>query len=111
MTKAEVITMINNVANVHGFSFESNSWYEIKDENCSNLNDSWVGFRVYDMEDAEYDFDNRKITAGFRIAATVRRMGGETSPEELLEASLQIQRAATMVKQFELMDLTYTQTY
>lgn len=55
-----------------------------------------------------YDFENHEATVSLRFAASIACMGGNPTPDELLEAAQVITNAASLVKTLNAADLAYT---
>ena len=104
MTKQEIAKIIADKAAEYGFEIEENSvgWNNkrndqsyINIEICPNIN--------YDKT----DWENHKIFTDIEVSASVRRMGGNPTPEELLRAAKEIERAARLTAELQLMNLSY----
>lgn len=106
MTRNEVVQKIEaKVAELGLKSGYSNDWGGWVAADSKN---SYIFISVLDMIDFEHLDDAKGVKAGhFVVNATVRKMGGCPSIDELYAASDQIRLAAEFVKACSEMNLTY----
>lgn len=106
-TIEEVRTIISEAAARHGFKYVKEGSYETIKTDW----ESYVSFRVCGYENREIDIETRTVTAEYKVTASVRKMGGEPTVEELLNAADEIKRAAELVAELDRIKLSYTQTF
>lgn len=106
----EVLAKITSAAKAHGFNVEQ----EQKDRLpriTANEDNGYVNIRLLDVIDfPKCDFAKGHIAGHIEIRASVSRMGGNPTPEELLNASEQIKEAALLVLELQGSDLAYSET-
>ena len=108
MTKEQVIEAIKNEIHASGFQPEMN-------ERISPLpilmpdDDSYVAMNIRERwDEANSDFENRIAAYKVEVQVSVKRMGGEPTPEELLKASDEIRRGAELMRKLQNLNLAYT---
>lgn len=68
----------------------------------------YADIRILILNDSENsDYKNGIFAGMIEVEASICRMGGDTTPEELLEAAEEIRLAAEFVKACQSMDLSY----
>ena len=106
----EVLAAINSVAKAHGFKVEHD-----KRDRLPRITPaeqvSYVNICLFDAPDfPKCDFAKGHVVGHIEIAASVSRMGGNPTPEELLNAAEQIREAALLVRELQSSDLAYSET-
>lgn len=109
MTKNEVIEAIKNEIWMNGFQPET-------DERFSPLpflkgeGDLYIAVSIRERLDfANCDFEKKIAAYAVDVKASIRKMGGNPAPEELLEAADQIRRGAELARNLQEMKLAYTE--
>ena len=70
--------------------------------------EEYAMFTIWERIDKENsDYANGIFAGYFEVEASISRMGGNTTPEDLLEAAKQIKLAAEFAKECESMDLSF----
>ena len=105
MTLAEVNENIKTIAAMHGFETEKVSYSEFLQIKSNEVNFS------YSINDAGSDWEARIERKGVTLFASVRKMGGTPSVDELLATASEIQRAALVMKLFNLMQIVIETKY
>lgn len=108
MTKHEVAEAIKNEIWMNGFQPET-------DERFSPLpflkgeGDLYVAVSIRERLDfGNCDFEKKIAVYRVDVKASIRKMGGDPTPEELLEAADQIRRGAELARNLQAMELAYT---
>ena len=109
MTKNEVIQTIKDEIRMNGFQPEM-------DERFSQMpflkgeSDLYIAVRIRERLDfANCDFEKKIAAYTVDVEASVRKMGGNPTPEELLDAANQIRRGAELARNLQGMNLAYTE--
>ena len=108
MTKEQVISIIKEAAERHGFTtckYTMTRLIEIKEPGETH----YLNFLIQENLPEGIDWSKREVTMNLHFRASLASMGGEPSPEDLLFASDIIRRGAEMVKELETMNLSYTE--
>lgn len=107
MNRNEAIEAIKNEIWMNGFEPKT-------DERVSTLpflkneGDLYVAVSIREHPDfANCDFEKRIMAYRVEVQASVRKMGGQPTPEELFEAADQIRRGAELARNLQNMNLTY----
>lgn len=90
--------ILHELGNKHGFEVFStgmNQFYSIRSEE--------VNFTI-SVEDDNSDWKNRIYRGRISVSASVRKMGGNPTVEELLHTADEIARAARLVQEIESCD-------
>lgn len=108
MTKAEINEIIRDTARAYGFeaSEEPSSFTGMTEIRSEELN---FTFTTGTTENT--DWEARFIEERIEVSASVRKMGGSPSPEELMKTAEEIRRGAELTAKLQSMDLTYTETF
>ena len=110
MTKEQVIAIIKEAAERHGFTtckYTMTRLIEIKEPGETH----YLNFTITERFAEDTDWSKREATMNLHFRASLASMGGEPSPEDLLIASDIIRRGAELVKELEVMNLSYTERY
>ena len=71
----------------------------------------YLNFTIWERFAEDTDWSKREVTMNLHFRASLASMGGEPSPEDLLIASDIIRRGAELVKELEVMNLSYTERH
>lgn len=109
MTKNEVIQTIKDEIRMNGFQSEMNERFSpmpfLKGES-----DLYIAVSIRERLDfANSDFEKKIAAYTVDVKASVRKMGGNPTPEELLDAADQIRRGAELARNLQGMNLAYTE--
>lgn len=105
MTRAELNEIITSESVKHGFETREDL-FGIETPKSEELNFT-VSARHTDATNWKVGRIVKKVT----FTASVRRMGGEPSVEELLKTADEIKRGAELVSALQSLDLTYTEQH
>jgi hypothetical protein len=108
MTKAEINGIIRDTARAYGF--------EASDEpgtvtGLTEIRSEELNFTIITFMTKNTDWEARFIEERIEVSASVSKMGGSPSPEELMKTAEEIRRGAELVEKLQSMDLTYTETF
>jgi len=109
MTKEQVIAIIKEAAERHGFTtckYTMTRLIEIKEPDDTH----YLNFTIIERFAEDTDWSKREVSMNLHFRASIACMGGEPTPEDLLLASDIIRRGAELVRELEAMDLSYTVT-
>lgn len=107
MTKAQVNEAIKAAAKAHGFkTTEQPGFQGITEITSEELN---FTFTVQHTENT--DWAAHRIEQSLTVTASVRRMGGQPTVEELLKTADEIRRGAELTAEIQAMNLTWTETF
>ena len=108
MTKEQVIEAIKNEIHASGFQPEMNERI-FPLPILKHDDDSYVAMNIRERwDEANSDFENRIVAYKVEVQVSVKRMGGEPTPEELLKASDEIRRGAELMRKLQNLNLAYT---
>ncbi len=110
MTKEQVIAIIKEAAERHGFTtckYTMTRLIEIIEPGDTH----YLNFTIWERFAEDTDWSKREVTMNLHFRASLAFMGGEPSPEDLLIASDIIRRGAELVKELEVMNLSYTERH
>lgn len=107
MTKAEVNEKIRAAAQAHGFE----SREEANFQGFADIKSEELNFTYQTRTTENTDWDARHVEEEVKITASVRKMGGTPTPEELLKTADEIKRGAELVAELQAMDLTWSEDY
>ena len=110
MTKEQVIAIIKEAAERHGFTtckYTMTRFIEIKEPGETH----YLNFTIWERFAEDTDWSKREVTMNLHFRASLASMGGEPSPEDLLIVSDIIRRGAELVKDLEAMNLSYTERH
>lgn len=107
MTKAQVNETIRAAAKAHGFETTAEPGFQgITEIISGELN---FIFTVRNTENT--DWAAHRIEQSLTVSASVRRMGGNPTVEELLKTADEIRRGAELAAEIQGMNLTWTETF
>lgn len=107
MTREEAVQTIKDLIWMNGFEPEMNERFSplpfIK-----GMSDLYIDVSIRERVDLEHcDFQNRVAAYRIEVSSSVRKMGGNPTPEELLDAADQIRRGAELTMNLQKENLTY----
>ena len=108
MTKQEVNEIITSKAAEYGFEIEENSmgW------NNKRTGQDYINIQIFQNSKLEKtDWEKRIDCIEIEASASVSRMGGRPTPEELLKAADEIARGAKFTAELQSMGLSYERTF
>ena len=108
MTKQEVNEIISSKAAEYGFEIEENSlgW------NNKRTGQDYISIQIFQNNNIEKtDWEKRIGCIDIEACASVSRMGGNPTPEELLKAADEIARGAKFTAELQSMGLSYERTF
>lgn len=105
MTKAELNQVIRNTAARYGFETRE-GFYGIEEMISEELN-----FTVTTAYTEGTDWKAGKEVEKVVVSASVRKMGGNPTPEELLKTADEISRGAELVRELQSMCLIFTEQH
>ncbi|MBR4696070.1 MAG: hypothetical protein IKO94_08315 [Selenomonadaceae bacterium] len=108
MTKQEVNEIISSKAAEYGFEIEENSlgW------NNKRTGQDYISIRIFQNNNIDKtDWENRIGCIDIEACASISRMGGSPTPEELLKAADEIARGAKFTAELQSMGLSYERTF
>lgn len=104
MTRTEAREAVRKAAERHGFETgKVVGWTGFPDIISGELN-----FTLTTEATENTDWREGRIEEKLNITASVRKMGGSPTAEELLKTADEIRRGAELLKELQAMDLTYT---
>ena len=109
MTKNDIISILKETAAKHGFTTEKSSWscWPIITESETH----YLNFAITDKYAEDTDWSKREVEIQIHIRASLASMGGNPTPEELIQAAEIIRKGALLVQELEAMNLSYTETF
>ncbi len=108
MNKQEISKIINSKAAEYGFEMEENSmgWSN------KRTGQDYINIQIFQNSNPEKtDWENRIGCINIEACASVSRMGGTPTTEELLKASDEIARGAKFTAEIQQMGLSYERTF
>ena len=108
MTKKEINEIIESKAAEYGFEMEENSlgW------NNKHTGQDYINIQIFQNSNLEKtDWEKRIGCIEIEANASVSRMGGSPTPEELLKAADEIARGAKFTAELQSMGLSYERTF
>ena len=108
MTKQEVNEIITDKAAEYGFEIEENSlgW------NNRRTGQDYISIQIFQNNNLDKtDWENRQACIDIEACASVSRMGGNPTTEELLKAADEIARGAKFTAELQSMGLSYERTF
>ena len=103
MTFNDACEHIRETANNYGFEVTQDRYSRLPIIRSEELN-------FFLMEKHNYDMEKRIVTTHIKVSASVRKMGGNPAPEELLKTADEIRRAAELVLRLQGMNLSFEET-
>ena len=107
MTKAQVNEKIKAAAQAHGFETTEQPGFQGMTEIISRE----LNFTYTILNTENTDWAAHKIEQSLTVTASVRRMGGQPTVEELLKTADEIRRGAELAAEIQGMNLTWTETF
>lgn len=104
MTINEVKNIITATANEYGFQTSESAFSRLPIIESEELN-----FSLLERHDG--DWEACKVTVHIEAAASVRKMGGSPTVEELLKTAEEIKRGAELVAKLQSLELAFTETF
>ena len=108
MTKKEIAEIINSKAAEYGFEIEENSmgW------NNKRTGEDYINIQIFQNSNLDKtDWEKRIGFIDLEASASVSRMGGNPTTEELLKAADEIARGAKFTAELQSMGLSYERTF
>ena len=108
MTKQEVNEIISSKAAEYGFEIEENSlgW------NNKRRGEDYISIQIFQNSNLDKtDWEKRIGCIDIEASASVSRMGGSPTTEELLKAADEIARGAKFTAELQSMGLSYERTF
>ena len=108
MTKKEIAEIIESKAAEYGFEMEENSmgW------NNKRTGQDYINIQIFQNSNLDKtDWKNRIGCIDIEACASVSRMGGSPTTEELLKAADEIARGAKFTAELQSMKLSYARTF
>ena len=108
MTKKEIAEIIESKAAEYGFEIEENSmgW------NNKHTGQDYINIQIFQNNNLEKtDWKNHKACIDIEACASVSRMGGSPTTEELLKAADEIARGAKFTAELQSMGLSYERNF
>ena len=108
MTKKEIAEIIESKAAEYGFEIEENSlgW------NNKRTGEDYISIQILQNNNLDKtDWENRQACIDIEACASVSRMGGNPTTEELLKAADEIARGAKFTAELQSMGLSYERTF
>ena len=108
MTKQEVNEIISSKAAEYGFEIEENSlgW------NNKRMGQDYISIQIFQNNNLEKtDWEKRIGHIDIEACASVSRMGGNPTPEELLKAAEEVAKGAKFANEINGMGLSYERTF
>jgi len=108
MTKKEIAEIIESKAAEYGFEIEENSlgW------NNKRTGEDYISIQIFQNNNLDKtDWENRQACIDIEACASVSRMGGNPTTEELLKAADEITRGAKFTAELQSMGLSYERTF
>ena len=108
MTKKEIAEIIESKAAEYGFEMEENSlgW------NNKRTGQDYISIQIFQNNNLDKtDWENRQACIDIEACASVSRMGGNPTTEELLKADDEIARGAKFTAELQSMGLSYERKF
>lgn len=105
MTRTEINKVIRETSAAYGFTTREGC-QGLEEPSSEELNFIW---RTRTTENT--DWMAHRVEQEAELAASVRKMGGNPTPEELLKTADEIRRGAELVKELNQMNLTWTEEF
>ena len=104
MTFNDACEHIRETANNYGFEVTQDRYSRLPIIRSEELN-------FFLMEQHEYNREERTVTTHIQASASVRKMGGNPTVEDLLHTADEIRRGAELVRKLQEMSLSFTETF
>ena len=102
MTKAQVNEAIKKAAQAHGFETSEQPGFQ----GITEIISEELNFTFTARNTENTDWAAHRIEQSLTVAASVRRMGGQPTVEELLKTADEIRRGAELAAEIQMMNLT-----
>lgn len=107
MKKREAENKIREIIRKHGFEVETDMRNALP--GVKRTDAAVISFIIQEHPDfGSFRPEEKTVNANVEISASICRMGGSPTAEELLEAADQIRRGAELVADLQSMNLSYT---
>lgn len=105
--RSEVMEILREAASWHGFEFSEDEWGE-RITDGKDWSSAWVNFHIAEEQVGEF-VNEEEVYCDMKIvvSASVSRMGGNHTVEDLRKAADVISRAANLVEELSAKELTY----
>ena len=107
MTKAQVNEKIKAAAQAHGFKTGD----ELNFQGITEIISEELNFTFTVQHTENTDWAAHRIEQSLTVTASVRRMGGQPTVEELLKTADEIKRGAELTAEIQSMNLTWTEEF
>ena len=107
MTKAQVNEAIKKAAKAHGFETTRETGFQ----GLAEIISEELNFTFTARNTENTDWAAHRIEQSLTVTASVRRMGGQPTAEELLRTADEIRRGAELTAELQRMNLTWTETF
>lgn len=106
MTRQEINNIIKEKAEAYGFEADTNRRiYGIQQRN-------YISIQFFETSDLERtDWEEKIGWMNIEVKASICRMGGETTPDELLAAAEEIKRGAELARELQKRNLSYSEKF
>jgi len=108
MTRNEIAEIIRSKASEYGFEIEENSlgWSN------KRTSDEYISIQIMQNNNFDKtDWKSHKAHIDIEASASICRMGGDSTTEELLKAADEIARGAKFVAEIQSMNLSYIREF
>ena len=107
MTKAQVNETIKAAAKAHGFETTEQPGFQGLTEIISEE----LNFTFTAQNTENTDWAAHRIEQSLTVSASVRKMGGQPTVEELLKTADEIRRGAELTAELQSMNITWTEIF
>ena len=107
MTKAQVNEAIRAAAKAHGFETTAEPGFQ----GITEIISQELNFTFTVRNTRNTDWAAHRVEQSLTVSASVRRMGGNPTVEELLGTADEIRRGAELAAEIQAMALTWTETF
>ena len=107
MTKAEANGIIREAAARHGFETTEEAGFQ----GLSEIRSEELNFTFTVRTTENTDWAAHRIEEALTVTASVRKMGGQPTVEELLKTADEIKRGAELTAELQGIGLTWTETF
>ena len=107
MTKAEVNGIIRAAAARHGFTATEETGFQ----GFSEIRSEELNFTYLPQTTEDTDWAAHRVCQRLTVTASVRKMGGNPTVEELLKTADEIRRGAELTAELQGMELAWVETF
>lgn len=107
MTKAQVNETIKAAAQAHGFETTKEPGFQ----GITEIISEELNFTFTVQHTENIDWAAHRVEQSLTVTASVRKMGGQPTVEELLKTADEIRRGAELAAELQGMNLTWTETF